>query len=55
VTEAINRGAIFKFLSKPWEDEHLRAQIHEAFVVHEAKQDKIQQARIANTERDKND
>jgi FixJ family two-component response regulator len=50
VTEAINRGAIFKFLSKPWEDEQLRAQIHEAFVVHEAKQDKMLQTGMQNTE-----
>ena len=50
VTEAINRGAIFRFLSKPWEDEQLRAQIHEAFVVHEAKQDKMQAAGMQNME-----
>jgi len=35
VTEAINRGAIYKFLIKPWNDEDLRHQIHEAFHVHE--------------------
>lgn len=31
VTEAINQGEIYKFLSKPWEDELLRANIREAF------------------------
>ena len=31
VTSAINRGAIYKFLTKPWDDDDLRAQISEAF------------------------
>ncbi|MGQ3054396.1 MAG: EAL domain-containing protein [Roseateles sp.] len=31
VTEAINRGAIYRFLTKPWEDEPLREHIKEAF------------------------
>jgi diguanylate cyclase (GGDEF)-like protein/PAS domain S-box-containing protein len=31
VTDAINEGAIYKFLTKPWEDEQLRAHIEEAF------------------------
>jgi EAL domain-containing protein (putative c-di-GMP-specific phosphodiesterase class I)/CheY-like chemotaxis protein len=31
VTDAINRGAITKFLTKPWDDDHLREQIREAF------------------------
>ena len=31
VTDAINRGAIYKFLTKPWDDEELRAQVLEAF------------------------
>jgi diguanylate cyclase (GGDEF)-like protein/PAS domain S-box-containing protein len=31
VTEAINRGAIYKFLTKPWDDEELRREIREAF------------------------
>jgi FixJ family two-component response regulator len=31
ITEAINRGAIYRFLTKPWEDESLRAHIREAF------------------------
>ena len=31
VTGAINRGAIYKFLTKPWDDDHLREQVREAF------------------------
>jgi FixJ family two-component response regulator len=31
VTEAINEGAIYKFLTKPWDDGQLRANIREAF------------------------
>ena len=31
VTEAVNRGEIFKFLSKPWEEEALRSAVAEAF------------------------
>lgn len=31
VTDAINEGAIYKFLTKPWDDDHLRANVTEAF------------------------
>lgn len=31
VTAAVNQGAIYKFLSKPWNNETLRANVHEAF------------------------
>jgi len=31
ITDAINEGAIYKFLSKPWDDERLKAEIEEAF------------------------
>lgn len=31
ITEAINEGAIYKFLTKPWEDEQLKQNIREAF------------------------
>jgi DNA-binding NtrC family response regulator len=34
VTEAINQGAIYKFLTKPWSDEELRRQIQDAFRMH---------------------
>lgn len=37
VTGAINRGAIFRFLSKPWDDDQLREQIRYAFV-HQAQE-----------------
>ncbi|MDR7379902.1 diguanylate cyclase (GGDEF)-like protein/PAS domain S-box-containing protein [Rhodoferax ferrireducens] len=31
ITDAINEGAIYKFLTKPWDDERLRGHIAEAF------------------------
>ena len=31
ITDAINEGAIYKFLTKPWDDDQLRANIEEAF------------------------
>jgi diguanylate cyclase (GGDEF)-like protein/PAS domain S-box-containing protein len=31
VTDAINEGAVYRFLTKPWEDEPLREQIQKAF------------------------
>ncbi len=31
VTDAINRGAVYKFLTKPWDDELLRENLREAF------------------------
>jgi diguanylate cyclase (GGDEF)-like protein/PAS domain S-box-containing protein len=31
VTDAVNEGAIYKFLTKPWDDTQLRAHIDEAF------------------------
>jgi hypothetical protein len=37
VTEAVNRGAIFKFLTKPWVDAELDEALREAFVEFEAK------------------
>lgn len=51
VTEAINRGAIYKFLTKPWDNETLCANILEAFRHHELKQEKerlIQEIQSAN-------
>jgi FixJ family two-component response regulator len=35
ITDAINQGAIYKFLTKPWEDSLLRANIEEAFQYYE--------------------
>ena len=37
VTEAVNRGAILKFLTKPWEDELLREHVREAFRYYDLK------------------
>ncbi len=31
LTDAINKGAIYKYLNKPWDDEHFRNEIGEAF------------------------
>lgn len=31
ITDAINEGAIYKFLTKPWDDERLRGHVTEAF------------------------
>ena len=31
VTQAVNRGAVYKFLTKPWDNEELRATVREAF------------------------
>ena len=31
VTAAINQGAVYKYLTKPWNDEELRMQIRDAF------------------------
>lgn len=40
VTQAINRGAIYKFLTKPWEENALREDLREAFLHHESTQRK---------------
>ncbi len=39
VTDAINRGAVYKFLTKPWEDELLRANVEEAFQRYEMRRE----------------
>ncbi len=38
ITGAINRGAIYKFLTKPWDDDQLREEIREAFRLAKDKQ-----------------
>jgi len=53
ITDAINEGAIYKFLTKPWEDDLLRANIEEAFRQKELADENRrldQQVRSANTE-----
>ena len=36
VVEAVNQGALYKFLFKPWDNDHLLYQIRDAFDYHEA-------------------
>lgn len=36
VTDAINQGAIYKFLTKPWDDQQIRDHIRQAFVYYGA-------------------
>lgn len=36
VTDAINRGAIYKFMTKPWNDAELRTQVAEAFRLYQS-------------------
>ena len=53
ITDAINEGAIYKFLTKPWDDEQLRANIAEAFRYKGLADDNEhlhEQVRIANKE-----
>ncbi|MDH5573619.1 MAG: response regulator [Gammaproteobacteria bacterium] len=53
VTEAINQGSIYKFLTKPWDDELLQANVEEAFRYYELGQEnerltqELQKANIA--------
>ena len=41
VTDAINQGAIYRFLTKPWDDALLRANIEEAFQYHDLQDENI--------------
>ena len=45
VTDAINEGAIYKFLTNPWDDAHLRENVREAFQRYELKQENVRLAR----------
>jgi CheY-like chemotaxis protein len=36
VIQAVNTGSIYKFLTKPWDDEQLRGHLRDAFRYHEA-------------------
>lgn len=36
ITSAVNEGAIYKFLHKPWDDELLCEHLHDAFLYHDA-------------------
>lgn len=46
ITEAINKGAIYKFLTKPWDDELLRQHIADAFAVYEMKRENLRLAAL---------
>jgi len=41
ITSAINDGAVFKFLLKPWDDEKILAHIRDAFSYHDLKSNNI--------------
>lgn len=45
VTEAVNRGAVYKYLTKPWDNEMLRANVHEAFRHYDLVQERARLAR----------
>ena len=51
VTDAVNRGAIYKFFTKPWDNETLRAEVLEAFAHYELvlkKEGLLQEIQSAN-------
>ena len=53
VTDAVNEGAIYKFLTKPWNDDHLRAHLRDAFHLKEIADDNLRltmEVRNANHE-----
>jgi EAL domain-containing protein (putative c-di-GMP-specific phosphodiesterase class I)/DNA-binding response OmpR family regulator/GGDEF domain-containing protein len=53
VTDAVNEGAIYKFLTKPWDDELLRKHIADAFRVKEIADDNARlylELQVANQE-----
>jgi len=43
VRDAINEGFIYKFLNKPWDDDLLRQQVQEAFMINAQQKEKEQQ------------
>ncbi|MDO9422676.1 MAG: response regulator [Methylobacter sp.] len=45
ITSAINEGAIYKFLTKPWDDDLLRDNIREAFQHYEMEQENVRLSR----------
>lgn len=42
ITHAVNDGAIFKFLLKPWDDDKLKNHIREAFAIHSLQSDNLE-------------
>jgi response regulator RpfG family c-di-GMP phosphodiesterase len=53
VTSAINEGAIYKFLTKPWDDEQLRENIREAYQRYEMEQENLRLTRELQCANDK--
>jgi len=53
VTSIINEGAICKFLTKPWDDDLLRDNIHEAFQHYEMEQENLRLSRELRAANDK--
>jgi CheY-like chemotaxis protein len=52
VTDAINEGSVYKFMTKPWDDDMLRANIAEAFRQKGLEDDNLRlQAELAQTHR----
>ncbi|UXI70042.1 EAL domain-containing protein [Tahibacter amnicola] len=39
LTEALNKGAVYRFVAKPWDDEELRRTIREAFRISESRRE----------------
>nr|WP_255357281.1 response regulator [Xylophilus sp. Leaf220] len=53
ITDAINEGAIYKFLAKPWDNVQLRAQLREALALTEiADQNRRLHQELQNANRD---
>ncbi|MCK9388909.1 MAG: response regulator [Sulfuritalea sp.] len=53
ITDAINEGAIYKFLAKPWDDDMLKAEIEHAFrrkALRDESKRLSQQVQVANAE-----
>ncbi|NOT10504.1 MAG: response regulator [Methylococcaceae bacterium] len=53
VTSAINEGAIYKFLTKPWDDDQLRENTREAFQRYEMEQDNFRLTKELQSANDK--
>lgn len=53
VTDAINRGALWKFLTKPWDDDLLRENVRQAFEQYELRTERdrlAEELRLANAQ-----
>ena len=48
IADAINRGSIYKFLTKPWEDDLLRENVREAFSHHDAVRTRAMRQSVAH-------